>query len=292
MWQAISGVFALVIVAMLNIGALFALGGPGENPASQVLTTALWALQAPLAAIFLNARKEKEDRQIAQDAGGENVFALSITSAIKIFVLMQIASFAFGGAIFWKDFLTRQLCATGSHPEACAQVAPDQLGASAFATLTGGGLIVVVVAIIACGVVGHRIGWRARKWRWIGAVLPAFLVMLLMLLENFISTLAFGGDIDPTISRSSWLMLLAARAPVFVAGMVAGFIGLALSLRVNRPARRYAFAIARASRRKTIPATAVKAEFLRVLGFSPDAYELNVRPKKAGGDAAADAETR
>lgn len=278
MWEAISGVIALVVVATINVGILKALGGPSDSPAGQILTTALWALQAPLAAIVLAARRDRkqEETKVAEDAGGENAFALAVAHAVKIFVLVQVTSVGFAAAIFVKDRLTQSLCDSG-HQDRCQQIPADGVGAATATTLIAGGVFVIVVALIAFGVSGYRIGWRAKRLKWLGALVTPLVGTLLLLAENLLSIWVAGGDIDSSLAGAGLLSLALARAPLFAGGLLTGLVGYALSLRVNAPARRYAFAVARASRRKAVPASALKTEFLRVLGFSPDEYELVVR---------------
>lgn len=281
MWAAIASVVSLVVVAILNVLVVATLGGPDGSPLGDVVKQAFWALQAPLAAVFLAARGErKEAEQMAEDAGGVNVLALVILYAIMIFVIMQVVSFSFGGAIFFKDWILGSLCASG-HQDRCLQIPQDHVGAGATATLFGGGVLMIATAMICFGVAGYRIGWRARRFGWLGAILTPLLTALLMFGENMLSLFSFGaGGVDSLVENAGFLQLALARAAVGAIGVVPALIGWLISLRVNRPARRYAFAVARASRRPNRDASALKNEFLNVLGFSPKEHELLVRRRQ------------
>lgn len=286
MGAAVCSVIALIVVAVLNVLLVAWLGGPDGSPLGDVIKQAFWALQAPLAALLIATRGDrKEAEAMAEDAGGVNVLALVILYAIAIFIAIQLIAFAFGAAVFFKDLLVDKLCAL-QHEERCLQIPPDALGAGAATTLIAGGAFAIVAAMIMFAIAGYRIGWRARRRAWIGAVLTPPLTALLMLGENLLSLFVFGPGVDASLGALDWRQLALARGPIGVAGIVFALIGWLWALRLNRQARRYAFAVARASGRPQGDAGALRSEFLTVLGFSPKEHELVIRRRQNGDNAA------
>lgn len=286
MWAAVASVVALVAVAILNVVLVTWIGGPDGSPIGDVVKQAFWALQAPLAALLIAARGErKEAETMAEDAGGANVIALVVVYAVAIFVAIQLIAFLFGAAVFFKDQLIEKLCAL-QHVERCLQIPPDSLGAGAATTLFAGGAFAIAAAMVMFTIAGYRIGWRARRFGWLGALFVPPLAALLMVGENLLSLFAFGPGIDASLGSLDWRQLMLARAPVGAVGVVFALAGWLWSLRLNRQARRYAFAVARASGRREGDAGALRSEFLTVLGFSPKEHELVVRRRQNGDNAA------
>lgn len=286
MWAAVCSVIALVVVAVLNVVLVAWLGGPDGSPLGDVVKQAFWALQAPLAALLVAARADrKEAETMAEDAGGVNVLALVILYAIAIFVAIQLISFAFGAAVLFKDPLIDKLCAL-QHVERCLQIPPDALGAGTATTLFAGGAFAIAAAMIMFMIAGYRVGWRSRRLGWVGVFLIPPLTALLMLGENLLSLYAFGPGVDVSLGALDWRQLALARAPIGAVGIVFALAGWLWSLRLNRQARRYAFAVARASARREGDAGALRSEFLTVLGFSPKEHELVIRRRQNGDNAA------
>ncbi|GLK55293.1 hypothetical protein JOD31_000213 [Methylopila capsulata] len=281
MWTAISSVIALVLVAALNIGLLAAAGGE-LSPMAQVMTTALWALQAPVAAILVSARKKPEEGGVAvapQIVTGESVAALVTVFSIGCFVAMQLGTFVFGGIVFLNDYLLASLCALG-HADRCAQIAPDAAGSTYATILIGGGMFSILVGMIGFGVAGYRIGWRARRLGWLGAMLVPPIVIVLLFAENLVLLTFTSARDDSMLALLDPVTLALARAPLALAGLVTAGIGYGLSRRLNAPVRRYARSVAKASGRRPDPG-ALKSAFLAVLGFRPAEHELLVRRRQA-----------
>ncbi len=288
MWSAISSVVALVLVAALNIGLIAAAGG-NMSPTTQVMTTALWALQAPIAAILIGARREKTEQDPATgaiiaapaEAKGESVLALVVVFTVGVFVTMQLSTVVFGGVTFAKDYLVQSLCGLG-HADRCAQIPQDAEGATQTTILIAGGMFSIIVGMVAFGVAGYRIGWRARRLAWLGALLVPVFVVIVMFVENLVSLSVMGMTEDSMLATLDPVTLALARAPLMGVGLVFGALGYLLSRRLNVTVRRYGRSVTRASpkRAKTTPAK-LKAEFLTVLGFSAAEYELVVRRRQS-----------
>jgi hypothetical protein len=289
MWTALSSILALFAVVGLNIAAIKGLATLHDPALGQVLTTGIWALQVPLASLFLNARRGEKTPTAAsaiEVTSGRRAFTLLTVYGILTFVIIQLISALFGAAVVFCTRMIESLCRAGD-PARCALIPADPLGASTSMVLIGGGALGLFAGLIAFGFFAYRLSWQLGSRAWAAALLLPWITASLLLLENIV-TLTVVQSIDSTLDKMNWLQITGARAIFAVAGMIAAGIGWALCRKVHRPARRLSQMLRHASRgRQSPPAASIKESFLAVLGFDTSEHELVVRkrtPRRAEGD--------